>query len=130
MFFVAKICKRALRASIEGYLAVAASTPTYSSLIKACMAHQGFTVIQDWVSQKCDKETYESRTCHVYKMIVTPFVSNKYAFYGLLRHLFIRDLFRTTSSLPKCYILSSLTPTKKAIARIGIKYIGPHTILY
>ena len=32
MFFVAKICKRALRASIEGYLAVAASTPTYSSL--------------------------------------------------------------------------------------------------
>ena len=33
MFFVAKICKRALRASIEGYLAVAASTPTYSSLI-------------------------------------------------------------------------------------------------
>ena len=31
MFFVAKICKRALRASIEGYLAVAASTPTYSS---------------------------------------------------------------------------------------------------
>ena len=34
MFFVAKICKRALRASIEGYLAVAASTPTYSSLVK------------------------------------------------------------------------------------------------
>ena len=33
MFFVAKICKRALRASIEGYLAVAASTPTYSSLV-------------------------------------------------------------------------------------------------
>ena len=33
MFFVAKICKRALRASIEGYLAVAASTPTYSSLL-------------------------------------------------------------------------------------------------
>ena len=32
MFFVAKICKRALRASIEGYLAVATSTPTYSSL--------------------------------------------------------------------------------------------------
>ena len=32
MFFVAKIWKRALRASIEGYLAVAASTPTYSSL--------------------------------------------------------------------------------------------------
>ena len=30
--FVAKICKHALRASIEGYLAVAASTPTYSSL--------------------------------------------------------------------------------------------------
>ena len=102
----------------------------FQIVIKACMAHQGFTVIQDWPSQKCDKETYESRTCHVYKMIVTPFVSNKYAFYGLLRHLFIRDLFRTTSSLPKCYILSSLTPTKKAIARIGIKYIGPHTILY
>ena len=35
MFFVAKICKRALRASIEGYLAVAASTPTYSSLAGA-----------------------------------------------------------------------------------------------
>ena len=33
MFFVAKICKRALRASNEGYLAVAASTPTYSSLL-------------------------------------------------------------------------------------------------
>ena len=32
MFFVAKICKRALRASVEGNLAVAASTPTYSSL--------------------------------------------------------------------------------------------------
>ena len=36
MFFVAKICKRALRASIEGYLAVAASTPTYSSLPCVC----------------------------------------------------------------------------------------------
>ena len=34
MFFVAKICKSALRASIEGYLVVAASTPTYSSLVK------------------------------------------------------------------------------------------------
>ena len=33
MFFVVKICKRALRASIEGYLAVAASTPTYSDCI-------------------------------------------------------------------------------------------------
>ena len=33
MFVVAKICKCALRASIEGYLAVAASTPTYSSLV-------------------------------------------------------------------------------------------------
>ena len=32
MFVVAKICKRALRASTEGYLTVAASTPTYSSL--------------------------------------------------------------------------------------------------
>ena len=32
MFFVAQICKRALRASIEGYLAIVASTPTYSSL--------------------------------------------------------------------------------------------------
>ena len=31
--FVAKICKHALRASIEGYLAVAASMPTYSSLL-------------------------------------------------------------------------------------------------
>ena len=36
MFFVA-ICKRALRASIEGYLAVAASTPTYSSLVEIKM---------------------------------------------------------------------------------------------
>ena len=33
MFFVAKICKRALHASIEGNFAVAASTPTYSSLV-------------------------------------------------------------------------------------------------
>ena len=32
-FFVAKICKRALRASTEGYLAVVASTPTYGSLV-------------------------------------------------------------------------------------------------
>ena len=37
----AKICKRALRASIEGYLAVAASTPTYSSL-----AHRLYTDVQ------------------------------------------------------------------------------------
>ena len=35
MFFVAKICKRALCASTEGYLAVAASTPTTVTL-----AHQ------------------------------------------------------------------------------------------
>ena len=42
MFFVAKICKRALRASIEGYLAVAASTPTYSSLP---------TPVSQWVSE-------------------------------------------------------------------------------
>jgi len=40
MFFVAKICKRALRASIEGYLAVAASTPTYSSLLLANLAEK------------------------------------------------------------------------------------------
>ena len=53
---------------------------------------------------------------HVYKMIVTPFVSNKYAFYGLLRHLFIRDLFPTTSSLPKCY-------TKKAIDTSMVNHI-------
>ena len=33
MFFVAKICKRALRASIEGYLAVSASTPTSATLM-------------------------------------------------------------------------------------------------
>ena len=33
MFFVAKIYKRALRTSIEGYLAVAACTPTYSRLL-------------------------------------------------------------------------------------------------
>ena len=32
MFFVAKICKRALRASIEGYLAVSASTPFSATL--------------------------------------------------------------------------------------------------
>ena len=32
MFFVAKICKRALRASIEGYLVVSASTPTSATL--------------------------------------------------------------------------------------------------
>ena len=32
VFFVAKICKRALRASIEGYLAVSASTPTSATL--------------------------------------------------------------------------------------------------
>ena len=31
-FFVAKICERALRASTEGYLAVAASTPTSARL--------------------------------------------------------------------------------------------------
>ena len=37
MFFVAKICKCALRASIEGYLAVAASTPTYSSLAPSAL---------------------------------------------------------------------------------------------
>ena len=30
--FVAKICKRALRASIQGYLAVSASTPTSATL--------------------------------------------------------------------------------------------------
>ena len=37
MFFVAKTCKSALRASTEGNLAVAASTPTYSSLFHAIM---------------------------------------------------------------------------------------------
>ena len=40
MFFVAKICKRALRASIEGYLGVAASTPTYSSLADVGKSNQ------------------------------------------------------------------------------------------
>ena len=33
MFLVAKICKRALCASIEGYLAVFASTPTSATLL-------------------------------------------------------------------------------------------------
>ena len=32
MFFVAKICKHVLRASIEGYLVVSASTPTSATL--------------------------------------------------------------------------------------------------
>ena len=32
MFFVAEICKRALRASIQGYLAVSASMPTSATL--------------------------------------------------------------------------------------------------
>ena len=33
MLFVAKICKRVPRASTEGYLAVAASTPTSARLL-------------------------------------------------------------------------------------------------
>ena len=45
MFFVAKICKRALRASTEGYLAVVASTPTYSSLMMTMMMQIIMTMI-------------------------------------------------------------------------------------
>ena len=40
MFCVAKICKRALRASTEGNLAVAASTPTSSSLVVGRVTRQ------------------------------------------------------------------------------------------
>ena len=53
MFFVVKICKRALRASTEGNLAVAASTPTYSSLINTKIRPLSSDVKDHYLSALC-----------------------------------------------------------------------------
>ena len=69
MFFVAKICKNALRASTEGNLAVAASTPTYSSL--------ALTQIYFWTWALYEKHHTMMKDSKLWKWICCNVVSDK-----------------------------------------------------
>ena len=82
-FFVAKICKCALRASTEGYLAVAASTPSSATLVVT----KGFKILPNNI---CHKNVHNS-CCHLSKDAPFPVssVNVAAALYNFIAHLWI-----------------------------------------